>query len=105
MRRVPAILLLLAIVALGSGPLRYVHELDHADRHSHAHEPGGEPEHHDDPAKCFVHAQLTLPMLVAGPAPLLVLAGLLIAVLALSPGRAPSCRLILAAHPRGPPIC
>lgn len=120
MRRAWSILLLLAFAALGSGALRYLHELAHAAEHAHAVEhadtDGGASEHHPDPdhdhaplgdpEDCFTHAQLKLPMLPDGYAPRLACLGLT----GVLPGNLPtptvrSRRPVLELNSRAPPAC
>jgi len=57
LRRLPAILLLFSVATLGSGALRYVHELDHIAAHSrasaagadgHGHGHARDDQHHSD---------------------------------------------------------
>ena len=121
---------MIAFAALGSGALRYVHELAHAAEDAHRlaahehHDAGDEAGHEDDdepgsshnphpghehsplgdPADCFVHAKLNLPMLQGGYVPLLVCLGLYVAFLTSLPvpavrSRRPSLRL----NSRAPP--
>ena len=121
MRRAWAILLLLAFGCLGSGALRYVHELAHAAEHAHdadaTHADAADgPEHHPDPdhdhaplgdpENCFTHAQLKLPMLQDGYVPRLACLGLTEVL----PGDPPaptvrSRRPVLELNSRAPPAC
>ena len=137
MRRLPSILLLLSVTALGTGGLKYVHELEHraADAaraedghrhglvHDHAHgrgdagahgderdehgdpvpeEPGHHPGH--DPANCFVHAQLNLPLHDAGYVPALLCVGASVPSVPVHPAPAVrSRRPTLLLDSRGPP--
>ena len=123
----------MAFAALGSGALRYVHELAHVAEDArrlaaHAHHdddeggheghdahaaavPGAPDDHHQhdhsplgDPADCFVHAKLNLPMLQGGYVPLLVCLGLYVAFLTSLPAPAiRSRRPSLLLDSRGPP--
>ena len=122
MRRFPAILLLTAVATLGSGALRYAHEMAHAaghftathdeeghgrghgHSHSHSHDDG--PSHaplHDE-SNCFVHAMLKLPMLGAGHVPVLVLIGTFVAFLTSLPVAVRCRRPVLLLDSRGPPV-
>ena len=121
MRRVWGILLLLAFASLGSGALRYVHELAHAAEHAHAahiddaaaegseHHPA--PDHPDhaplgDPEDCFTHAQLKLPMLQDAYVPRPACLGLSAALPSIPP--APTFRPrqpMLELDSRAPPAC
>ena len=101
------------MLALGSGALRFVHELSHAAADAHVHAGPGDhdadPDHHPlhlpvhDPADCFTHAQLNLPMLQAGYVPLLVCLGLFVAFLTSMPVPVRSRRPVLRLDCRGPP--
>ena len=112
MRRFPAILLLIAVATLGSGALRYAHEMAHADAHladAHGHSGHGHgeaPSHapaHDE-SNCFVHAMLKLPMLGAGHVPVLVLIGTFVAFLTSLPVAVRCRRPVLLLDSRGPPL-
>jgi hypothetical protein len=116
MRRFPAILLLIAVATLGSGALRYAHEMAHAaghsaeagdaDGHGHDHAPSHAPSHappHDE-SNCFVHAMLKLPMLGPGHVPVLVLIGTFIAFLTSLPVAVRCRRPVLLLDSRGPPV-
>ena len=112
MRRFPAILLLIAVATLGSGALRYAHEMAHAaghltapheeDGHDHNEAPPHAPLH--DESNCFVHAMLKLPMLGAGHVPVLVLIGTFVAFLTSLPVAVRCCRPVLRLDSRGPPV-
>ena len=107
MRRLPALLLVLTVAALGSGALRYVHELEHAARDAHHHDAPDAPEtpaHEDDSGNCFVHAKLNLPMLGGGYVPALVCVGTFVAFV-MSPAVRILCRRpVLKLDSRGPPV-
>jgi hypothetical protein len=92
MRRFLAILVLLAVAAVGSGALRHVHELAHAEGHAS----------HDE-SNCFVHAMLKMPMLGAGHVPALVFLGLFVAFLTSLPVQVLWSRPALLPDSRGPP--
>ena len=106
MRRLPALVLMLAVAALGSGALRYVHELEHVARGAHHHheEPASPPHDHDDDSNCFVHAKLNLPMLSGGYVAVLVCVGTFVAIVT-SPADLVLCRRpVLLLESRGPPV-
>ena len=109
MKRLAAILLLLSVAALGSGALRYLHERSHAASDAHCHH-GDAPRPWDhapvhDPATCFVHAMLKLPMLGGtGHVPVLVLFGAFIAFLTSLPAPVLCRRPVLLLDSRGPPV-
>jgi hypothetical protein len=110
MRRLSAMVLMLAVAALGSGALRYVHELDHIARDAHSCETGtGSDQHapsspaHDD-AECFLHAQLNLPMVGGGGyVALLVCFGVFVAFLTSVSVPVLCRRPVLLLDSRGPP--
>ena len=113
MRRLWAILVLLAVAALGSGALRHAHDRAHAIadaqcHHGEASEPGHESPAHapvHDESNCFIHAVLKLPMIGAGHVPVLVFAGLFVAFLTSLPAPAVLCRRpVLLLNSRGPPL-
>ena len=107
MRRLPALVLLLAVAALGSGALRYVHEMEHAARGAHhQHEEPANPSHGDTDgnANCFLHAKLNLPMLGGGYVAVLICVGMFVAFLT-SPAVPVLCRRpVLLLDSRGPPV-
>lgn len=118
MKRFWAILLLCAVAAVGSGALRYAHDMLHAPGAAHAHEHGHHHGHdhpggHDEPtlpaplhdeSTCVIHALLKLPMLGGGFVPLLVCLGLFVAFLTLLPTTpVRSRRPLLLLDRRGPP--
>jgi hypothetical protein len=92
--------LVVAVFALGSGALRYVHELDHLAREHDEHD----EHHHEDTGDCFVHAQLNLPMLSGGWTPPVVCIGLLTAFLPFLTAAVLSRRPLLLLDSRGPPV-
>ena len=117
-----SILLLLAFGSLGSGALRYLHELEHAAAHARAAgagegahaaaEPAHEGDHehdHDhsplgDRDGCFTHAQLKLPMIQGGSVPPLACLGLFVAFVSTFPEPAiRSRRPVLRLDCRAPP--
>ena len=106
MRRLPALVLMLAVAALGSGALRYVHELEHAARGAqHHHEEPANPPHGDgEDTNCFLHAKLNLPMLSGGYVAVLVCVGMFVAFFT-SPAALVLCRRpVLLLDSRGPPV-
>ena len=101
------------MLALGSGALRFLHELSHsAAEHVHTGstdhdaDPDPHPSHPPvhDPADCFTHAQLNLPMMQSGYVPLLVCLGLFVAFLTSMPAPVMSRRPVLLLDCRGPPV-
>ena len=132
LRRVPPILLLLSVAAFGSGGLRYAHELEHLAAHEHPpkahvhehdldeghdahvrddHGPAEDHGHRHrddapshDPADCFIHSQLNLPLHDAGYVPVLVCVGRFVPFPDLPPVPAiRSRRPVLPLDSRGPP--
>jgi hypothetical protein len=104
LQRLIGIILLLAVAAVGSGALRYVHELDHAARDAraaHAGEPKPTVPH--DESNCFVHAQLNLPMLQTGYVAVLVCLGVFVTFLTLLSTPVRSRRPVVRLDSRGPP--
>jgi hypothetical protein len=109
-RRLASISLMLCFVALGTGTLEYLHNLDHLRedaREANLLRKAGlpvSPQKHDE-SNCAVHAQLHLPILNVGWVPLLVFLGLFVAFLSLL-----ATPLIPRPVPawidcRGPPLC
>ena len=111
MHRLSAIFLACWFVALGSGALAALHDLQH-DREdaaiAAADRAAGRPERdapqHDE-SNCPVHAQLHLPFIAAGWVPLLVCLGLFVAFLTLLPAPGVSYRSPVRLDCRGPPSC
>ena len=108
-RRWPAILLLLAFLALGSGGFEYVHNHQHLhDGVAHA---DGDPHHDDAPtpahdaANCFLHHLLRAPLLSIGWTPILVCLGLFVAFLTLLSPPLIAQRQYVRIDCRGPPAC
>src|SRR5436190_14210535 len=88
-RRFPLLILLFAVLSLGTGALEFVHNLEHqredaialaAARKAGA--PQQPPPVHND-SNCAVHAQLHLPTISIGWVPLLVFFGLFVAFVTL----------------------
>ncbi len=102
MRRLPQVVLTIVFLALGSGALGHIHNLDHQNEHEHA---AGEPHPVPDESNCDLHAQLHLPLLTGGWVPLLVCLGLLVAFLSLLNSPLTSRQLLLQLDCRGPPAC
>src|SRR5262249_36497404 len=110
-RRFVSGLLIVFFLALGTGTIEYVHNLEHAwddamavARARDAGKPPPVVPAHDD-SNCFVHAQLHMPTIAQGWVPLLILLGLLVAFLTQLPISAPSVPLRLRLDCRGPPAC
>jgi hypothetical protein len=111
MRRFVAILLLFSFVALGTGTLEYLHNLQH--QHEDAAQAAAArtaglpdaPDHrsHDD-SNCEFHSRLHLALMTWAWVPLLVLLGLFVAFLTplapVPPAQQPPSRLSC----RGPPL-
>jgi hypothetical protein len=102
--------LLLAVAAVGSGVLRFVHEQVHAHpHHDDARDerdgvPAQPPASHDE-SNCLILALLKLPMLGDGVVPVFVLLGLFVAFLTLlPPPPVRSRRPALPLDARGPPV-
>jgi hypothetical protein len=89
LKKLASILLLACFLALGTGTLEYLHNLQHAEqdaREDAAAKASGQPvdEHHHDDSNCQVHAQLHMPFTGgAGWLPILVFLGLFVAFLTL----------------------
>ena len=105
LKRFSAILLVCAVAALGSGALRYAHEMAHASQDAHRDAAGHDshPTAPHDESNCFTHAQLKLPMLGAAHVPMLVCIGVFVAFLMLLPTPVRLRRPILQLDSRGPP--
>ncbi len=108
-RYVTATLLAICFMALGTGSLGYLHDLEHeredaALAESPGQSPSQLPAHpvHDD-TNCPLHAQLHMPMISIGWAPLLVCVGLFIAMASLAAPRLSPQRAAVPANSRGPP--
>jgi hypothetical protein len=109
MRRLASILVLASVALLGSGALSYLHDLSHAIEDSQAAasatrrgDPAAPAPVHNE-ANCLFHAILRAPGLAAGPVPLLIFFGLLVAFLTLLAPRPVSVRVPRRIHCRGPP--
>jgi hypothetical protein len=79
LRRLSAIVLIGLFLALGSGGVEYLHNLDHAHEDARSRTPH---QQHDE-SNCVLHAQLRAPLLSAAWVPLLVCLGLFVAFLTL----------------------
>ena len=116
MRRAVAILLSIAFLALGTGALEYLHNLDH--KHEDAQRAAAaaatslshseSPAHHDhaplhDDTNCETHAQLHMPTISAGWVPLLVCLGLFVAFLTQLADWPTLPKLLSRLDCRGPP--
>jgi hypothetical protein len=109
--RAAAILLALCFLALGSGTLEFLHNLQHqredASEAALAAAAGRSiPSHqtHDE-SNCDFHAQLHVPLLAAVWIPLLVLLGAFVAFLTLLARPLAGHRVPLRIDCRGPPLC
>ena len=109
MRRISAILLVVAFIGIGSGALSWVHELAHAAEDSRmaaalptdAGDRGKVPHSENN---CNLHAILRAPLASTHWVPLLVLIGLFVAFVSqLSPSLV-SHRLLDRIDCRGPPV-
>jgi hypothetical protein len=111
MRRVPAILLLLCFLGLGTGAMEYFHEQEHAREDARldaiAKAAGVPvPAHHEhDDSNCPVHAQLHLPLISIGWIPILVCLGLWIGFLTLLATPLIPRPVFTCIDCRGPPVC
>jgi hypothetical protein len=111
LRRVASILLMLAFLALGSGGLEHLHNLDHQYDDARQHAALGKdadsshplPLHSDN--NCKTHAQLHLPVFAAAWTPLLICLGLFVAFLTLLTAAPLSYRPLMRLDCRGPPAC
>jgi hypothetical protein len=110
-KRFSAAILILTFLALGSGAMEYLHNLQHSHEDAalaaearRAADPRSKTPVHDD-SNCEVHRQLHLPAISVGWVPLLVFAGIFVAFLSeiaqALVSRAPIFRLDC----RGPPAC
>ena len=100
MRRVAASLLLITFLAMGTGLLAHLHELDHQRQDAHQ---APQPAH--DESNCLIHALLHVPMLATPTLALLVCLGLFVAFLTLLDTPLVSQRDISRIDCRGPPAC
>jgi hypothetical protein len=109
-RRIPAILLLIWFLGLGTGAMEYLHEQEHAREDARidalATAAGMPvPAHHEhDDNNCPVHAQLHLPIISMGWLPILVCLGMWIGFLTLLNTPLIPRPLFTAVDCRGPPI-
>ena len=106
-----AVLLLLAVAALGSGALRYVHEAAHAHHdaataHDHDHDHDAPPAHpRHDSTNCQIHAKLGTPLVAGAHFPLLIALGLAVTFLTQLTPAFVSRFFGLRLDCRGPPAC
>jgi hypothetical protein len=109
LKRVAPILLVIAFVALGSGMMAYLHNLQHAaedareDAVARASDKPVEQHHHDE-SNCEVHAQLILAFFFDGWAMLFAFLNLLVAVLVLTQIEQIRQATLLRVSCRGPPL-
>lgn len=105
-RRLPAILLLIAFAALGSGLLEDLHLRAHLTQTAAAAHTGTDPSGHDrgDPDGCELCAHLHVGRISAGWLPVMICLGVFVAFLTqLSPRLAPQ-RVAARIDCRGPPV-
>jgi hypothetical protein len=114
-----AIFLSVAFLALGTGALEFLHNLDHKAEDARlaadaaaACASGAQSDHHHqhlpplhDDTNCETHALLHMPTIAAGWTPLLVFVGLFVAFLTLLASEPVSHRPLLRLDCRGPPAC
>lgn len=111
MRRLASIPLLVVFLALGTGALQFLHNLDHQRfdaRHAPPADREGMPSHPaplPDDNNCATHAQLHQPVSTIAWVPLLIYLGLFVAFLTLLTPGPVSHRPPLALDCRGPPAC
>ena len=114
MKRISAAILVVCLLAIGTGLAECLHNLDHAIEDAAAitsrssstdgSKPVLRPIHHDE-SNCRVHALLRAPALSSGYVPLLVCLGLFVAFLTqLTPPLLPQ-RAVFRIDCRGPPAC
>jgi hypothetical protein len=111
LRRLASIPLLVVFLALGTGTLQFLHNLDH--QHFDAHRTAATererlPSHPaplPDDNNCATHAQLHQPVSTIAWVPLLVFLGLFVAFLTQLTPDPVSHRSPLALDCRGPPAC
>lgn len=107
MRRLPAILLLVAFAALGSGLLEHLHQRTHVLQHAAAANRAGTGAgeqgrgDHDD---CVVCANLHVARISTGWVPILVCLGVFVAFLTQLAPQWASQRVALRIDCRGPPV-
>jgi hypothetical protein len=106
-RRLPAFILIAALLLLGTGGLEFAHNLEHAaiDSHRAASSPDDQPRpapvHNEN--NCEFHARLHLPVTLADSAPLLLYFEKLVALHVEHVSLLISQRAIDHCHCRGPP--
>jgi hypothetical protein len=109
LRRLASILLLVTFAFVGTGALRYLHDLGHLreDAAAAARDENGRklpaPLHTE--WNCELHALLAAPLIVTSAIPLLILLGLLVAFLTQLAPQPVSARTALRLDCRGPPTC
>jgi hypothetical protein len=110
-RRLTAISLLLCFIALGTGSISYVHDLQHAhddaaiaERAKTDGQPAPPAPRHDA-SNCAIHAVLQSPLMNVAWVPLLVCVGLWVLFLSELPVLVIAHRFALQLDCRGPPAC
>jgi hypothetical protein len=104
LRRLSAILLLVAFAALGSGLLEDLHQRTHTMQHAAAAKAGTDAAGRDRGDGCELCANLHVARISAGWVPILVCLGVFVAFLTqLAPQWAPQ-RVVLRIDCRGPPV-
>jgi hypothetical protein len=102
-RRLPAIILFLAFLGLGSGLLESLHMATHLREHA-----ASKATHSNQPERsesdCALCIQLHVPALSSGWVPLLVCLGLLVAFLSLLTSLPPLQHFLPRIDCRGPPL-
>jgi hypothetical protein len=114
MRRVAPIVMVVVLVAWGSGALQALHEHAHAleDRAAALQDHDRDPDHPGEPGKapfhdesnCEVHAMLRAPIVSAGPVLVIICLGLFVAFLTMIEPPIGSRRVPLRCDCRGPPV-
>jgi hypothetical protein len=105
LRRFASILLVATFLALGSGGLEYLHNLDHQRLDSRHADSASHPSPLPDDNNCKTHAQIHQPVAATAWVPLLVFFGLFVAFLTLLAPEPVSHRPLLCLDCRGPPAC
>lgn len=107
LRRLPAILLVIAFAALGSGLLEDLHQRTHAMQHAAAARAvtdAAQPQDRGDGDGCELCANLHVARISTGWVPILVFLGLFVAFLTQLAPQWASQRVVLRIDCRGPPV-